>query len=153
MEQIASDGRRAFFLRVLAPGEEPGSTFGGEPYPVLLWAARPTKASQKQRLCAALIASGCRYVVCGGRESVAWEEAADEAFTAQDLTDEELRERMVMTSSLVGYPPHEAAFDLIHTTSFGEHDFTRYLVLLIGEDPKIREQLIAAIREEVTASS
>jgi hypothetical protein len=152
MEQIASDGRRAFFLRVMAPGEELGSPFDGESYPVLVWATKPTKAAQKQRLCAALIASGCRYVVCGGRESAAWEEAADEAFAAQDLTDAEFRERMVMTSSLVGYPPDEAAFDLIHTTNFGEHDFIRYLVLMIGDDPRVREQLVASIREEAGAT-
>jgi hypothetical protein len=152
MEQIASDGRRAFFLRVMAPGEELGSPFDGESYPVLVWATKPTKTPQKQRLCAALIASGCRYVVCGGRESAAWEEAADEAFAAQDLTDAEFRERMVMTSSLVGYPPDEAAFDLIHTTNFGEHDFTRYLVLMIGDDPRVREHLVASIREEAGAA-
>jgi hypothetical protein len=149
MEQIASDGRRTFFLRVLAPGEVLDSPFGGDPYPALVWATGRTTEAQKARLCAALIASGCRYVMCGGRESEAWEEAADEAFTAQDLTDAGFRERMVMTSSLVGYPPDEAAFDFIHTTNFGEHDFTRYVVLMIGDDARVRQQLIAAIREEL----
>lgn len=152
MEQVASDGRRAFFLRMMAPGEQLGTPFGGEPYPVLLWATAETSAAQKDALGADLIASGCRYVVCAGRESAAWEEAADEAFTAQDLTDEELRERMVMTSSLVGYPPDEAAFDFIHTTNFGAHDFTRYLVVMIGDDPRLRGQLVASIREEAGAT-
>lgn len=148
MEQIASDGRRNVFLRVLAPGDGVDAPFGGDPYPALVWATRGTTVGQKHRLCASLIASGCRYVTCGGRESAAWEEVVDEAFTAQDLTDAEFRERMVMTSSLVGYPPDEAAFDFIHTTNFGEHDFTRYLVLMIGEDARVRQQLVAAIREE-----
>lgn len=149
MEQIASDGRRTFFLRVLVPGEALDIPSDGDPYPALVWATRGTTVGQKHRLCAALIASNCRYVMCGGRESAAWEEAADEAFTAQDLTDAEFRERMVITTSYPGYPPDEVAFDFVHITNFGEHDFTRYLVLMIGEDDRVRQQLVAEIRGQV----
>lgn len=149
MEQIASDGRRTVYLRVLAPGEMLDSPFEGELYPVLVWAVVRTSASQRARLCTALIASGCRYVMCGGRESAVWEEAADEAFTAQDLADAEFRERMVMTSSNPGDPPDGVAFDFVHTTDFGSHRFTRYLVLMIGADARVRKQLVAEIQEHM----
>jgi 2-polyprenyl-6-methoxyphenol hydroxylase-like FAD-dependent oxidoreductase len=151
MEQIGSDGRRTFFLRALQPGEALDPPFGGAPYPALVWGTDRTTAEQKDRLCTSLIATGCRWVVCAGRESVAWEEAADEAFTTQDLTDDEFRERMVMTSSHQGYTPDEVAFDFVHITGFGSHDFTRYLVLLIGDDAHVREQLVSSIRGEAGA--
>ena len=149
MEQIASDSQRTFFLRVMQPGEELGSPFGGEPYPALVWATGRTTAAQKHRLCTELIASGCRYVVCGGRECGAWEEAADEAYVAQDLSDAELAEQHVMTSSHEREPADEVAFFFANHTRLGPHDFRRHLVLVIGDDPRARAALVASLREEV----
>jgi hypothetical protein len=148
MERIASTETREFFLRAMAPGDSLGAAFDGEAYPALVWAAARTTATQKHRLCAELIATGCRYVVCGGRESAAWEEAADDAFAAQDLPDEDLDAGHLMTSSHEYEPPDEVAFFFFHNTSFGGHDFTRFLVLMIGADAGIRERLVSAIREE-----
>lgn len=149
MEPIASDGRRAFFLRVLAPGEAPAPPFGGDPYPALVWAARRTTPAQKRRLAAALVETGCRYVVCGGAECEAWEEAADDAYLDQDLPDPESTDRLVLTTSHPREPEDEVAFFFVHDTRFGGHDFTRFLVLLIGDDPGARERLAAAIRAEL----
>ena len=148
VERIASTATREFFLRVMAPGEPLGTAFDGDAYPALVWAAVRTTATQKHRLCAELIATGCRYVVCGGLQSAAWEEAADDAFAAQDLPDEEFEAGHVMTSSHEYEPPEEVAFFFFHNTRFGGHDFTRYLILMIGEDAGIRERLVSAIREE-----
>lgn len=148
MEQIASDGRRTFFLHVMQPGDALDPPFGGEAYPVLLWAAQPTSAVQKQRLAEALIAGNCRYVVCGGRESAAWEEAADVAFTGREMSDAELESLHVMTSSHEREPPDDVAFFFANNTDFGPHDFARYLVLMIGEDERARLALVASLREE-----
>lgn len=147
MEQIASDSRRAFFLRVLAPDEPLDPPFGDEPYPALVWAAVPTTDAQKQRIADVLIASGCRYVVCGGVESGRWEEAADLAFVAQNLSEAEFDERHVMTTSHRG-EEDEVAFFFVHNTCFGEHDFTRYLMLMIGADEGAQARLAAAVRAE-----
>ncbi len=152
MELIASDARREFHLRVIQPGEELGSPFGGEPYPALLWSTGRTTASQKARLCAELIASGCRYLVCGGRECAAWEEAADDAFVAQDLSDEELAERHVMTTSHEREPADDVAFFFANNLVFGTDDFRRHLVLMIGDDPRARAELVTSLREEVDAA-
>jgi hypothetical protein len=151
MERIASDRRRAFFLRAMEPDEELGSPFDGA-YPALVWATRPTSAAQKRRLAEALIATGCRYVVCGGVECPAWEHAADLAYIQQDLPEPIADERFVMTTSHRGEPEGEVAFFFANNTNFDAHDFTRYLVLLIGDDPLTRERLIAAVREEVEVS-
>lgn len=148
MERIASSATREFFLRVMAPGESLGAAFEGDAYPALVWAAGRTTPAQKHRLCAELIATGCRYVVCGGRECAAWEEAADDAFAAQDLPDEDFEAGHVMTSSHEYEPPDDVAFYFVNSTNFGGHDFTRYLVLMIGENAVARERLVSAIREE-----
>lgn len=148
MERIASDGRREFHLHVVSPGGGPGPPFGEEPFAALVWAAERTSAAHKERTCAALIASGCRYLVCGGLEAAAWEEAADITFAAQDLAGSEFEERMVMTTSHEREPVDEAVWFFIRNTGFGDHDFTRCLVLLIGDDPGIRDELIAAMRIE-----
>jgi hypothetical protein len=149
MEQIASDARRAFFVRALAPGEEFAPPFDGEPYAALVWATtRRMPATQKQRIATALIASGCRYVVCGGAESESWEEAADDAYLAQDLPEPVPDEQFVMTSSHPREPEDEVAHFFVHATGM-HRDFARYLVLLIGADDGVRARLTAAVREEV----
>jgi hypothetical protein len=149
MEQIASDSHRAFFIHALKPGDEPPPPFDGEPYAALVWATRPTTDPQKQRIAHALIASGCRYVVCGGAQSEAWEEAADDAYLTQDdLPDPVPRDRMVMTSSHRGEPPDEVAFFLVNNTRL-HHEFSRYLVLLVGPDGPAQDRLIEAVREEI----
>jgi len=152
MERIASDDRRSCFLREMAPGEALGEPFGDETYPVLLWAAADTTVEQKAELSAALIASGCRYVVCGGREAQAWEDAVDEAFIATVQTINDINERMVMTAAPEGASPEDLVFYLVHGSRFGAHDFTRRLVLLLGDDPGARAELIRWTRTHVEAA-
>jgi hypothetical protein len=149
MQQIATDDRRAFFLQAMEPGDDLPPPFGDQPYAALVWATRPTSDVQKQRIAHALIASGCRYVVCGGAQSEAWEEAADDAYLTQDdLPDPVPQDRMVMTSSHRGEPPDEVVFFLANNTRL-HHEFSRYLVLLVGPDGPVHERLTEAVRTEV----
>jgi hypothetical protein len=145
MQQIATDGRRAFFLHAQQPEDEL-PPFAGEPYGALVWATRPTTNAQKQRIAHALIAGGCRYVVCGGAQSEAWEEAADDAYLLLDLPEAEL----VMTSSHRNEPPDEVAFFLVSVAHM-HRDFSRYLVLVVGPDEPVQERLTEAVREELEA--
>jgi hypothetical protein len=147
MEPIASDGRRVFYLRTLAPGDGLDPPFDRDPYPALVWATSPTTVEQKDRLCTDLIASGCRYVVSGGEESNVWEDVADEVSTSRDLTEAERDAEHVMTTSHARETMEDVAFFFVWCTNLGEPDFTRYIVLLVGENAHVREQLIASIRE------
>jgi hypothetical protein len=144
MEQIASDSHRAFFFHAMDPADHLPPPSDGEPYAALVWATRPTTDAQKQRIAHALIASGCRYAVCGGAQSEAWEEAADDAY----LTQDDLPDPVVMTSSHRGEPPDEVAFYLANNTRL-HHEFSRYLVLLVGPDGPAQDRLIEAVRAEV----
>lgn len=149
MEQISSDSRRAFFLRVIAPDEPLDPPFDGHLYPALIWATQPTSDAQKRRITDALIAGGCRYVVCGGVEANAWEDAADDAYLAQELPEPVPDEHFVMTTSHRGEPEDEVAHFFVHNTSFGAHNFTRYLVLIIGADDDVPARLTEAVRAEM----
>ncbi len=95
------------------------------------------------------IATGCRYVVCGGVESEAWEDAADDAYLAEDSPEPVSDELFVMTTSHPGEPADEAAFFFVHNTRFGDHDFAHHPVLMVGEDAAMRGRLVAAIRGEI----
>lgn len=148
MQQIASDSQRAFFLHALEPGDELSPPFEGEPYAALVWATRPTSEAQKQRITHALIASGCRYVVCGGAQSEAWEEAADDAYLVADLPQDDV----VMTSSHRGEPPDEVVFFFANNTRL-HGEYTRYLVLVVGPDEPVQERLTEAVREEAEAAA
>ena len=149
MEKIAADGEREFYFRVMQPDEALGDPFDGQIYAALVWATRPTTPARKHRLCAALIASGCRYVVCGGRESVAWEEAVDEAFVAQDLPDTDIDENLVMTSSHKRESMDDVAFFFTRCTTFGPHDFKQFLVLMIGADARIQGELVSTVQARI----
>jgi len=122
--------------------------FDGEPYAALVWATRPTSDAQKQRITHALVASGCRYVVCGGAQSEAWEEAADDAYLLQELPEDD----MVMTTSHRGEPPDEVVFFLANATRL-HRDFSRFLVLLVSPDGPVEQRLIESIREEVETAA
>lgn len=148
MHPIASDSRRAFFLHALQPGDDLAPPFAGEPYAALVWATQPTTDAQKHRIAHALIASGCRYVVCGGAQCEAWEEAADDAYLLQDLPEDDV----VMTTSHRGEPPDDVVFYLANATRM-HRDFSRYLVLVVGPDEPVQERLTELVREEVQAAA
>ncbi|WP_420129964.1 DUF7684 family protein [Longimicrobium sp.] len=146
MQQIATHDRRAFVLHAMEPADALPPLFGDEPFAALVWATRPTSNAQKQRITHALIAGGCRYVVCGGAETDAWEEAADDAYLVLDLPDDDV----VMTSSHRGEPPDEVVFFLVHSART-DRDFARCLLLVVGADAPVEERLSECVREELDA--
>lgn len=150
MQQIATDGRRTFFLHALEPADAL-PPFDGEPYAALVWATCPTFEAQKQRIAHALIDSGCAYVICGGAEAEAWEEAVDDACLAQYVAEPGAEDRFVTTTSHRGEPPDQVAAFLVHAAGAGGH-LSRCLVLLVGPDELVEERLIESIRDEVGAS-
>ena len=135
---------------MLAPDEPLDPPFDDQPYAALVWATVPTTDARKQRIADALIASGCRYVVCGGVEPDSWEEAADAAYLAQDLSEAEFAERHVTTTSHRGETEGEVAFFFVHCAFIEGDDFASCLVLLIGADDRVQARLTAAVRAEAS---
>lgn len=79
------DGRSHWVLR-LGQSDLPDTPFQGRPYPCLIWNHEDKLVSSE--LARALVKSGCRYAVCGGFASRAFEAAVDQAFLYEFGADE-----------------------------------------------------------------
>ena len=149
MKPDRSVNGREFYSLVVEQTEDFALPFEQAPYPCLMWASKPTTPEFKAELARRLIESDCRYAVCGGTEHEEWEDAVDVEYVASDPDFDPPEERFVMTSS------HEdgaddTAFFFVHCTNFDEHDFRRYLVLLVGGGAQVRDGLLNLIESHAT---
>ena len=134
MDGIITQYRRRVVLYKLSNPDNLLKSFDGEHFVAILWATDNT-FGQKDRMqvAAALIQSGCRYIVCGGVDCEQWHDDADLAWVGLDL-DSSGNTPHVMTT----WHTNEATEDVIwfakNNPTFGEHDFKSLLVLVVGED-------------------
>lgn len=136
------DGRSYWALR-LGQSDFPNAPFQGKPYPCLIWNHEDKPASSELAL--ELVKSGCRYVVCGGFDSVALEAAVDQAFLSEFGMDEKTwGHDFVMTTAHANEPPDDIAHFFVLNTSFDAHEFTDYLLVHIG-DSAVANALEAAV--------
>ncbi len=130
------------------------SPFGGIEFPCLTWdAGANASVDQMEALAKKLINANCRYVVCGGAQCLRWHDAVDEVFVrevyeGQDCSEEEAEARHVMTTWHEGESLEEVAHFFVRYTAFGEHKFSRHLVLILGDDASIFQRLQAAVKQE-----
>jgi hypothetical protein len=151
MDLILEHQGRTFVQGQISDRSEFTPPFGARPYVCLIWDADGALAlAERQAVADAIIASNCRYVVCGGAQCEAWHDAMDEAFLAQNLEGEEYEERFVMTSWHAGEPVDEVAFFFVHCTVAEDEPDTKFLVLQVGGAWDTTERLQAAIRAEAT---
>jgi len=126
--------------------------FEGTPYPCLLWDTRGQRSLDDiQYLSRALIASNCRYGVCGGLECDRWHDGLDEAFLSQGLSNDEEESRFVLTTWHTDESPDDVAFFFVHNTNFDDHDFKQFVVVQLGTDWTTEQALSEALREHATA--
>jgi hypothetical protein len=152
MNLIVDQPPRTFWLQVIddIAGFEP--PFAGTAYPCLVWDTKGHRQPDELRqLSTALIASNCRYGVCGGMDCERWHDALDAAYLAQDLSEREAEAKFVMTSWHTEEPLNEVTFFLVHNTNFEDHDFKQFLILQLGSDWTTQEALSEAVREHVAA--
>jgi hypothetical protein len=122
--------------------------FPGTLFPCMIWDHNGRfRNAQRAAVANALLQAGCRYAVCGGQDCDAWHIAVDMEFVQQHAGDpDEVREAVhVMTTSHPEENPDDVAFFFVMNTNFDNHDFTRYLVLHVG-DSRVKEEVDAAVR-------
>jgi hypothetical protein len=119
------------------------------PYPCLLWDTRGdwTRA-ERDFVVTTLLDSDCRYVVSGGATCEQWHDEVDETYVARTL-DAETDERFVMTTWHTDQSVADVAFFFVWNTNFDEHDFRRFLVLQLGDDPARARELREAVMKAV----
>jgi hypothetical protein len=151
MRCILQTPRRAFFFAVVPSPDPIAPPFNAELFPCLLWdAIGSSTPDQRFALADALVAGGCRYLVCGGYAAERWELAGDDAFVMRylDAPAEVLEAAHVMTTSHDGEPESDVVRWLVNNTNFDYHDFARLLVLQVGADAKVEQRLCDAMRHE-----
>jgi hypothetical protein len=146
---LAQSGGRTFLEATIRRAREFNSPFPGVGFPCLIWDHGAGWADEDRlALAAALLASGCRYAVCGGDSCEAWHDSVDLAFVkAHGVNTEELPDAdFVMTSWHEGESPDDVAFFFVLNTNFDEHDFRNFLVLHVGDGP-LRGAVNQAVRQ------
>lgn len=132
MTILAEKNEKSYIATTIGAPHEFVAPFGDGPFPCLLWDHHGGfTASDRSALAKALLNSGCRYAVCGGRDCEAWHDAIDLEFATAHLDDPEevIDAAHVMTSWHDRESPDDVAFFFVLNTNFDAHDFSRYLVL------------------------
>lgn len=123
-----------------------------EPFVGVIWDAIGG-STEEERLAFGqkLLAAGCRYAVCGGRDGSAWDDAIDYAFVllTLDVPEAERDARFIMTTWHEGEPVEEVVWFAIHCAHFDDLSFLRWLVVIRGGDEELRQRFERAITTEI----
>jgi hypothetical protein len=100
---------------------------------------RTQTASERDKIAADLVGSGCRYAVCSGFESSKWDDAVDLAYigTSPDFNPPD--EKFVMTSWHDQESLQDLAQFFLLNTSFDFFDPAAFVIVAVGDDPEVRE--------------
>lgn len=102
--------------------------------------------AERQAVTRALFASGCRYGVFAGHACGVWELALDTACIESDPDYQPSDEVFTMTTSHEDESVEDVMFFGLMNTSFGSHDFDRFLILFVGPPAGLRDEVESAIR-------
>ncbi len=147
---LRHDGREYHRLALARPAAF-ATPFEPRPYPCLLWDhGGDWTPEERDALTRSVIATDCRYAVCGGAGCERWHDEIDESFI-QMVPEKESDERFIITSWHTAQPPLEVAWYFAWNTNFEDHDFQKYLLLEIGI-PRPDSDLVLAVTRSVTES-
>ena len=119
---------------------------GGTPFVCALFVADPAISEQERtRLAGELIAAGCRYAVCAGIECSLWHDWIDLAYADRVLGRGAPDEDFVMTSWHEGEAVADVLWFALVLTNFDDHVFEHLLVLVLGDDARLRSEIAAAL--------
>ena len=133
-ELLLERGEKQVWLEVLEQAADFALPFRQQPYVGVLWSnlSRPP-SDQREFLTNALIASGCRYLVCGGSECELWHDFADEAYLALD--PECANENAFVTTTWHDQESEEdVVFFFLTCTHVEKVKMNRYLIVQVGKN-------------------
>jgi hypothetical protein len=146
MQLIENRNGKQVYYTALAKPFEFDAPFLGEVYVCILFLRDRTVTQDEQKsLSDQLVRSGCRYAVCTGHQCSSWDDSIDWAYlhTCPDFTPQD--ESFVMTSWHEDESVAEVIYFGLMNTDFDEHEFSKYLVVVVGGDDACRPELEAAI--------
>jgi hypothetical protein len=131
MERLASETGKDVWLGAFSAVDLVVSPFSDEEFALMLvHFDGPVRDSEKMLLARRLVAQRCRYAVCAGRDSGAWEDAFDEADIESNPDCDE--DRFVMTTSHGPEVLNEVVRFFIWSTSTPHFQPLRFLVVAVG---------------------
>ena len=136
-----------YYLGVLDQPANFETPFKGRPYSCLLWATRSIDANQRAQLADALVASECRLACCGGIDAASWEQAIDLASIAYQ--DAGYSERFVPTTTHAS--EDDATFYFVWCSDSDDDQFTKHLILIIGQEDATITRLFERVKKQVLA--
>ncbi|MFN0138248.1 MAG: hypothetical protein ACKVS9_19260 [Phycisphaerae bacterium] len=120
--------------------------FPAQAYPCLLWDhVGSWRSHDRAALARAILATDCRYAVCGGVTRSQWHDELDLAFVDTVPVDQS-DARFMMTSWHTNESPLEVAWFFAMNTNFDDHDFTKFLVIELGMPERSTMILEAVVR-------
>ena len=142
---LESNGKQ-LWLETVDLDFEPSLPFEHQRFTCMLWSTKgDVDQAHKLRLSQWLIKLGCRSIVCGGLECHSWHRAADEERTTLELSYENL----VQTSWHDGKPESKVVFYFLACNDdFDGCPFRRYLVLILGQDNRVRKRIAKAVARQ-----
>ena len=146
MELLATRDEKQIWFHELSRPYRCDVPFPGELYVCILFANDETISNEEQAAVSEqLVRTGCRYAVCAGYECSSWDTSVDTAYIATDrsLADE----TFVMTSWHEGDSVEDVISFGLMCTDFDEHEFTRYLILFVGQRAGLRDEVMRGIQE------
>jgi hypothetical protein len=121
--------------------------FPGRRYVVIVFSNDETVTdAERQAVAHTLFTSGCRCGVFAGHACGVWELALDTACIEGDAGCQPTDEAFTMTTSHEGESVEDIVFFGLMNTSFGSHEFDRFLILFIGPRANLRDEVKSAIQ-------
>lgn len=118
----------------------------GKPFVCALFIAdSDISNSEQMNLSRQLVAAGCRYAVCAGLNCGAWDDSIDIAYLETDPDFDPPDETMVMTTWHEGEPVADVLAFAQEWTNFDNNVFEHLLVLVLGDDRRLRTEIAAAL--------
>ena len=131
------DGKLYGAITIETPGDLV-SPFPGTLFPCMIWDHEGHFTElERSQVANKLLEAGCQYAVCGGMNCEAWHDTIDIAFFRRHGEEPETVQdaAFVMTTWHKDESPDEVAFFFVVNTNFDGHDFSRFLVLHVGDGP------------------
>lgn len=125
--------------RIVAP-------VAGKQFVCALFVADPAISdNERMRLSSEIVAAGCRYALCAGLNCAAWDDSIDFAHLETDPNFDPPDETFVMTTWHENESVAEVLEFALNSTDFDGNGFEHLLVLMLGDDPRLRSDLAAAL--------
>jgi len=147
MELLASKDNQDIWFVEVRDLNKIDLSFSSEPLVCIIISNINVPAPAMKAVAKHLIAAGCRYGVCFGRECEEWETALDHAYLETDPNYSPPAETMVMTTAHKNDPLEDVIYFAIYLTQFSDIEFSKYIFLSIGHKDGLKEEITKEICE------